>query len=139
MRVPERLWHWGDVVFYLALLVFAVWKRPHTPTLAVAVIVAVASFPLWILARLQLGSAFSFRANADHLVTTGLYSRFRHPVYLFGSIAGVASLVALQVWWALVVALLLSPITIVRAIREERVLRAAFGEEYERYRSRTWF
>ena len=133
-----RLWHWGDVVFYLGLLVFAVGKRPHTPTLAVAVIVAAASFPLWILARLQLGSAFAFRARADHLVTTGLYSRLRHPVYLFGSIAGVASLVALQVWWVLVVALLLSPLTIVRAIREERVLKAAFGEEYDRWRQRTW-
>jgi protein-S-isoprenylcysteine O-methyltransferase Ste14 len=134
----RRLWLWGDVAFYLALLVFAVWKRPHTPTLVVAAIVAAVSFPLWVLARLQLGSAFSFRARADHLVTTGLYSRFRHPVYLFGSIAGVASLVSLQVWWVLVVALLLSPITIVRTIREERVLRAAFGAEYDRWRKRTW-
>ena len=64
--------------------------------------------------------------------------RFRHPVYLFGSIAGLASLVALQVWWVLLLALLLSPITIVRAIREERVLRAAFGEEYDRWRQGTW-
>jgi len=134
----KRWWLWGDVAFYLALLLFAVWKRPHTPTLAVAAGVAAASFPLWVLARLQLGPAFSFHARADHLVTTGLYSRFRHPVYLFGSIAGVASLVALQVWWVLVVALLLSPITIVRATREERVLRASFGKEYERWRQRTW-
>ncbi len=133
-----RLWHWGDVVFYFGLLVFAVWKRPHTATLAMAVIVAAVSFPLWILARLQLGSAFAFRARADRLATTGLYSRFRHPVYLFGSLAGVASLVALQVWWVLVVALLLSPITVVRAIREERVLKAAFGEEYDRWRKTTW-
>lgn len=133
-----RLWHWGDVAFYCALLVFAIWKRPHTPTLAVALILAGTSFPLWILARLQLGSAFSFRASAHHLVTTGLYSRIRHPVYLFGSIAGLASVLALQVWWMLVLALLLEPITIVRAIREERVLRAAFGEEYDRYRRRTW-
>jgi protein-S-isoprenylcysteine O-methyltransferase Ste14 len=134
----KRPWLWGDVAFYFALLLFAVWKRPHTPTLAVAVIVAAASYPFWILARLQLGSAFSLQAHADHLVTTGLYSRFRHPVYLFGSIAGVASLMALQVWWVLLVALLLSPITIVRAIREERVLRAAFGEQYDRWQERTW-
>jgi protein-S-isoprenylcysteine O-methyltransferase Ste14 len=133
----KGLWLWGDVAFYLALLLFAIWKRPHTPTLAAAVVMAAASFPLWVLARLQLGSAFSFHARADHLVTTGLYSRFRHPVYLFGSIAGVASLVALQVWWVLVIALLLSPITIIRAIREERVLRARFGEEYERWRRQT--
>jgi hypothetical protein len=30
--------------------------------------------------------------------------------------------------------LFLEPATIIRAVREERVLKAAFGEEYERYR-----
>lgn len=135
----RRLWHWGDVAFYLALLVFSVWKRPRTPILWLAVALAAVSFPFWILARLQLGSAFSIRAVAHHLVTTGLYSRIRHPVYLFGSLAGLASVAALQVWWILVLALLLEPITIVRALREERVLEAAFGDEYERYRERTWF
>jgi protein-S-isoprenylcysteine O-methyltransferase Ste14 len=126
------------VAFYLALLAFAVWKRPHTPTLAVALVLAGASFPLWILARLQLGRAFSFGARADHLVTTGLYSRIRHPVYVFGSIASLASVLALQVWWILALCLLLQPITVLRARREEQVLRAAFGDAYERYRRGTW-
>ena len=133
------MWRWGDVAFYLALLIFSVWKRPHTTVLVVAVAVGALAFPPWIVARLQLGDAFSFRAHAHHLVTTGLYSRIRHPVYLFGSIAGLASVVALQVWWFLVLALLLEPITIWRAIQEERGLQAAFGEEYTRYRERTWF
>jgi protein-S-isoprenylcysteine O-methyltransferase Ste14 len=126
------------VAFYLAVLAFSVWKRPHTAVLWAALALAAASFPLWILARLQLGSAFSFRARAERLVTTGLYARIRHPVYLFGSIAGVAAVLALQVWWLLVLALLLEPLTVLRAVREERVLRAAFGAEYERYRQRTW-
>ncbi len=132
------MWHWGDVAFYLALLVFSIWKRPHSMVLTVALVVASFAFPLWILARVQLGSAFSFRARAQRLVTTGLYSRIRHPVYLFGSIAGLASVLALQIWWILCLALLLEPITIVRAVQEERVLLAAFGEEYTRYRER-WF
>jgi protein-S-isoprenylcysteine O-methyltransferase Ste14 len=133
------MWRWGDVAFYLALLVFAVWTRPHSPLLAGALVASALAFPLWITARIQLGSAFSFRAKAHHLVTTGLYSRIRHPVYLFGSIAGMASVLALQVWWVFLLALLLEPITVMRAIREERVLEARFGEEYVRYRAQTWF
>ena len=133
------MWRWGDLAFYLAVLVFAVWKRPHSPVLVAALILALITFPLWIIARVQLGSAFSFRARADHLVTSGLYSRIRHPVYLFGSIAGLASVLALQVWWILVIAVPLEAITIIRAIREERVLLSVFGEEYARYRERTWF
>jgi protein-S-isoprenylcysteine O-methyltransferase Ste14 len=135
----SEAWHWGDVAFYLAVLLFAVWKRPHTSVLLFALLLAAVSFPLWIVARLQLGSAFSFRARADHLVTTGLYARIRHPVYLFGTLAGLASVAALQVWWLLVIALALEPITIARAFREERVLKSAFGAEYERHRQRTWF
>ncbi len=133
------MWRWGDVAFYFALLVFSIWKRPYSTSLVVAVVVASFAFPLWIVARVQLGSAFSFRAKARRLVTTGLYSRIRHPVYVFGSVAGLASVLALQVWWILGLALLLEPITIMRAVQEERALQAAFGEEYSRYRKRTWF
>ena len=133
------MWRWGDVAFYFAILAFSVWRRPHSPVLVVALILCALAFPLWITARLQLGFAFSFRARAHHLVTTGLYSRIRHPVYLFGSIAALGSVLALQVWWALLLVLLLAPITIARAVQEEQVLRAAFGEEYTRYRERTWF
>lgn len=133
------MWRWGDVAFYFALLLFAVWKRPHSPTLVAAVVLAGVTFPLWIIARVQLGSAFSFGAKAHRLVSTGLYSRIRHPVYVFGSMAGFACVLALQVWWILLLALLLEPITFVRATQEERVLQAAFGEEYTRYRERTWF
>jgi len=133
------MWRWGDVAFYLGVLVFAVWKRPHSAILVVAVVLAGITFPLWITARVQLGSAFSFGAKAHHLVTTGLYSRIRHPVYLFGSIAGLSAVLALQVWWILLLALLLEPITLLRAIQEERVLQTAFGAEHARYRERTWF
>ena len=133
------MWRWGDVAFYFAVLMFAVWKRPHSAILFAALVLAGVAYPLWIIARVQAGTAFSFRAKAHHLVTTGLYSRIRHPVYLFGSIAGLASVLALQVWWILLLALLLEPITIRRAIQEDRILQAAFGEEYTRYRERTWF
>src|SRR5262245_19582722 len=124
------MWRWCDVTFYFALLAFSVWKRPHSPVLWCALVVAGLAFPLWILARIQLGTAFSFRARAHHLVTTGLYARIRHPVYVFGSIAGLASVLALQVWWILALALLLEAITIWRASQEERTLLATFGAEY---------
>jgi protein-S-isoprenylcysteine O-methyltransferase Ste14 len=133
------MWRWGDVAFYLSVLLFALWKRPHSPVLLAAVVVAGIAFPLWVLARLQLGSAFSFRARADHLVTTGLYSRIRHPVYLFGSIAGLAAVAALQVWWILALSVLLEGLTVMRALHEDKLLGSAFGEEYQRYREQTWF
>ena len=69
------MWRWADIAFYLLLLLYAVWMRPHSLVSFAAVAVASVAFPLWIVARVQLGSAFSLRAKAHHLVTTGLYHR----------------------------------------------------------------
>jgi protein-S-isoprenylcysteine O-methyltransferase Ste14 len=130
---------WGDIAFYLAILVAAVVLRPRTRVWMAALGVAVVAFPLWIAARVQLGSAISLWPEARTLVTTGFYSRIRHPVYLFGTIASLAALLALQIWPVFVIGVALVPVTLVRAWREQKVLEDAFGERYRQYRERTWF
>jgi protein-S-isoprenylcysteine O-methyltransferase Ste14 len=130
---------WGDVAFYLAVLVVAIVVAPRTRYWIAGIALAAIAFPLWVTARIQLGSAFSFRAEARRLVTTGLYSKIRHPVYFFGTAAAVGSFLALQVWllfWAMVA---LGGVTLLRIRKEDRVLHEAFGEEYDEYRRRTWF
>jgi protein-S-isoprenylcysteine O-methyltransferase Ste14 len=72
-------------------------------------------------------------------VTRGLYSKIRHPIYVFGCCAYFGGLLALQVWPILVAWLALTPIEIVRARREDRILAEAFGSQYRVYRSKTWF
>jgi protein-S-isoprenylcysteine O-methyltransferase Ste14 len=111
------------------------WSRTK---IAGAVILGV-SFPLFVVARLQLGRSFSVRAKARELVTTGLYSRIRNPIYLFGGLIVVGVSLFVSVWGPLVVILVLAPLQIYRARKEEQVLARAFGEEYERYKKKTWF
>ena len=94
---------------------------------------------LWFVARRQLGVAFSVRPEARQLVTTGLYAKLRHPIYVFGTTANLLVLLALQGSPALVIWAILIPVQIIRARREERVLAEAFGAEYEAYRNSTWF
>jgi protein-S-isoprenylcysteine O-methyltransferase Ste14 len=138
-HAPARVLIWGDVAFWLAVLLAALRLAPHTRAFFAGIALAALAFPLWIAARVQLGSAFSLKAEARRLVTSGLYAKLRHPVYVFGTLAGLASLLALQIWPLVALALALAPITYLRARGEERVLAAAFGEEYQRYRERTWF
>jgi len=101
---------------------------------------AVVGFVLWMVARVQLGKSFSVRAQAKALMTKGLYSKFRHPIYLFGelTIAGLfiawGELLIGCVYFAVTV-----PVQISRIRNEERVLEEAFGEEYRRYKAGTWF
>jgi len=135
----RRILVWGDVAFYFAVLSVALRVAPRTSSWFAGILVAAMTFPLWILARLQLGSAFSFKPEARRLVTSGLYSRIRHPVYVFGTVAALSALLALQIWPILAIGVALVPITLLRIRREERVLEAAFGQQYERYRKQTWF
>jgi len=135
----KRILLWGDLWFGLAILGVALFTRPRTVAWVAGVILAAVGFPLWVVARRQLGAAFSVRAKAGQLVTHGLYARVRHPIYFFGCIAYFGSLLALQNWPFLVLWLTLTPIELVRIRREEHALEAKFGDDYRRYRSSTWF
>jgi protein-S-isoprenylcysteine O-methyltransferase Ste14 len=100
---------------------------------------ALTSLVLILVARFQLGRAFSVRAKATRLVTTGIYARLRNPIYVFGCFfcLGVAMFVP---FWPLLLALVvIVPMQVARARREAAVLEASFGDEYRRYRRRTWF
>ena len=112
-----------------------VWKARHT----IGVLIMVPSCVLWTLARHQLGSSFTGRPEARALVTSGLYSKIRNPIYVFGELLNVGLFVFFGQPWLF----LLFPITIAvqvsRARAEARVLEAAFGDAYRAYRSRTWF
>jgi protein-S-isoprenylcysteine O-methyltransferase Ste14 len=102
-------------------------------------VIAGVSLALLIVARLQLGAAFSVRAKAKTLVTTGIYSRIRNPIYVFSAVFLVGIVIVSERWLLLLPIAALVPVQMVRARREARVLAAAFGEEYERYKARTWF
>ena len=125
-----RVLLWGDVAFWLALLVAALLLRPRTSAWVAGLVLAAISFPPWIAARIQLGSAFSLKPQARRLVTSGLYARIRHPVYVFGTLAALSALLALQIWALFAIGVALIPITLLRARRERLVLEAAFGDEY---------
>lgn len=91
------------------------------------------------VARYQLGKSFSVKPEAHKLITTGLYSKIRNPIYVFGMVLIMGVILVLQrpaLWLVLVVALIAQTI---RARRETRVLEAAFGDAYREYRRKTWF
>ena len=92
------------------------------------------------IARYSLGRSFSIRAKATELVTTGIYSRIRNPIYVSGVIFIVGLiLVVRRPVFGLVLIIIIIPMQIIRARREARVLEAKFGDAYRQYRSRTWF
>ena len=134
-----KILYWTDVCIFLAFAVLVVFQEPWSTRYLVGLGMAIAGFALSILARVQLGRSFSIRAQARMLVTTGLYSKFRHPIYLFRGIAFLGLFIAWGKLIPLLCFLLIYPAQILRARKEEKVLEQAFGEEYRRYKASTWF
>ena len=113
--------------------------QPWPPLRIAGAILALASLSLILLARLQLGRAFSIHAKATRLVTTGLSARIRHPISVSGCFFFLGLAMFLPAWWLLLLLIVVIPMQVVRARREVAVLEATFGDEYRRYRRRTWF
>ena len=72
-------------------------------------------------------------------MTAGLYSKIRHPIYVFGSAAFLGAILAMLGWSVLIAWLIVAAVQFRRAGREDRVLAQAFGREYAAYREKTWF
>ena len=100
---------------------------------------ALVGLTMIIVSRYTLGRSFSVAAKARVLVTHGIYSRIRNPIYIGGVIfiSGVCLITRIPHLWLIL--LVVIPMQFLRARREARVLEAAFGDAYRDYRKRTWF
>lgn len=91
------------------------------------------------VARYQLGRSFAITPQARKLVTHGIYSKVRNPIYVSGSVmlAGFALFMHRPALWFFFIFVVI--LQTFRAHREALVLEAAFGDDYRQYRRKTWF
>jgi protein-S-isoprenylcysteine O-methyltransferase Ste14 len=129
-----------QVLAAVVLVVFIIrWPGPWDGSRIVGSILIVIGTAMVFTARSQLGKSFSVTPQARSLVTRGIYSKIRNPIYTFGLLAflGLALIVHRRVLWWLFAALV--PLQIFRAHKEAKVLQAKFGDSYQEYRRKTWF
>ena len=105
----------------------------------IGAILLVMGFITWTVARFQLGRSFTAKAEARQLVTRGLYSKIRNPIYVFGSCVIAGAILVARKPVMLLIFVLIIPLQLWRARKESAVLEAAFGDEYRKYRAATWF
>lgn len=134
---------WLPLLLGLCCLYFVFVHGPGARDLTrwIGLVVSLLGLTGVIVARYTLGESFSIKAKATKLVTTGIYSRIRNPIYLSGVIliVGLVVMVRRSAFWLVPAIVILVPTQIVRARREARVLEAKFGDAYRQYRERTWF
>jgi len=125
-----------------AVLTSTLWSGGPAPlslSREIGLVLAISGLVCWAAARIQLSRSFSIRAKATELVTLGIYSRIRNPVYIFGTIftTGFILWVGRPIW--LLALSVLVPMQVMRARKEAQVLEEKFGDAYRAYRARTWF
>ncbi len=132
--IPIIYWLTADTLFIIA---FDESSSPLRQFFGIAI--TNIAFVFWIIARVQLGNAFSLAPKTNFLVTTGLYSKLRHPVYYFSILAliGLCIFIGNPLLSLAVVGLVL--LEWFRIAKEDALLTKRFGIEYAEYRKSTWF
>ena len=95
-----------------------------------------AGYSLACLALFQLGRSFSIMPEARRLVTSGIYGRVRHPLYLAEELATIGILIQFLSVWTLIICVAHLAFQLRRIHHEERLLAASFSE-YPAYSART--
>jgi len=125
------------MVLVLAAFVLSA-GRPWTGMRIAGLAVMLPAFVFWSIAHVQLGDSFAVRAEARRLVTSGIYARFRNPIYLFGGLGIAGFCLVIERPILLLAFVVLVPLQMVRSRREARVLEEKFGDDYRNYRAKTW-
>ncbi len=123
----------------IAILIYEFAHPPWSPLRIGGLLVMFPALALLTLARLQLGNSFSMTPQAKNLVTHGLYSHIRNPIYFFGSFVITGLFLFIERPYVLLLLVPLLILQIIRARAESRVLEERFGDEYRRYKASTWF
>ena len=139
MKIPIPALVVPLICLLLYLFVPGLRQRPWTALRIAGAIVAIAGYFLLITARIQLGRPFSVSPQAKELVTHGLYSRIRNPIYVSVVVMWLGLIVALHLYWLILPFLVMLFVQVFRSGQEARALREKFGQTYLDYRKQTWF
>lgn len=74
-------------------------------------------------------------AVPERMVTDGVYARSRHPMYVSWTLIYAGTTLVTGNRWLILLSPILVGLVHLETGKEERMLRSAFGSEYDRYRA----
>jgi protein-S-isoprenylcysteine O-methyltransferase Ste14 len=84
------------VAFSVLLWVLFTWTSPWNAERYAGTVLFLLGVSFLAVARYQLGRSFSIKPEAHALVTEGIYSKIRNPIYVFGTVMITGLLLVLQ-------------------------------------------
>jgi protein-S-isoprenylcysteine O-methyltransferase Ste14 len=141
-KTQKRVINFGVVWFLLAFLIPGLDFRFGWSDVPLWVVLGAAALTLlgylmvfWVFRENRYASRVVEVAEGQQVIDSGPYAVVRHPMYIGSIVMYVFSPLALGSWWAVIPALPIIPILVVRLLNEEKVL---VGElpGYEAYRQK---
>ena len=107
---------------------------------AVGYIIGAIGVIILIMGIMTLGKYFTTSINPKGLVTHGIYSKIRHPVFIGVILVYLGiELIFQSIYGLLLVIFVLVPFYIYSAIEEEKILAEKFKDKYTAYKKKTLF
>jgi protein-S-isoprenylcysteine O-methyltransferase Ste14 len=93
---------------------------------------------MWFIGRYNLGNTYSLLPKAEKIISRGLYSKIKHPLYLSQLLVLGGAILYIddsRLWWLFIA---ISILQFYRSKKEEKVLLEKFGDDYKNYMESTW-
>ncbi len=110
----------------------------QSETLFLSLFILISGLALWYSGLFYLGKNFHGFSEPKTLITSGIYSKISHPIYLGAILSFIGLSIFSKHTFIILVTLILIPLQLIRASVEQKKLEQKYGEKYIKYKKGTW-
>ncbi|MEK7217542.1 MAG: isoprenylcysteine carboxylmethyltransferase family protein [Patescibacteria group bacterium] len=136
-----RLGHSILVVLTIVSIYFWIALRDYNLLKFIGITINIAGLVVWWSARFTLAKNWSMgfgKPKINQLVTHGIYSKIRHPIYWGINLTLTGLIILYPKYWFSVLGILIIVYFFYRMRVESGYLLEKLGEEYRNYKRKTW-
>lgn len=129
-----------DIVPFTVFSVFLFshfWKQSGVQYFSL--LIYLCGLTLWYLGLFHIGKNFHGFSEPKGLVTSGIYSKVQHPIYIGTILSFIGLSIFTQYPLIIFVTIVLIPFQIIRSRIEQKKLEQKYGKKYLNYKKQTWF
>jgi len=130
--------------FSTTILLIFLWyyHLPNTKIKFIGLIISTTGLLIWWAGKITLSKNWNFgygKPKIKNLVTNGIYSKIKHPIYLGINITLMGLMFFYTKIWFIIVGSLIIFYFFRRMYVEDKYLTKKLGKKYIEYKKKTWF